>query len=52
MTVALPELSAAKTVETVTQELELLGDREGGLHVELARSKMLKLIEGVSVVCE
>lgn len=29
MTVALPELSAAKSVAAVTQELELLGDREG-----------------------
>lgn len=29
VTVALPELSAAKTVAAVTQELELLADREG-----------------------
>lgn len=29
VTVALPELSAAKTLAAVTQELELLADREG-----------------------
>lgn len=55
MTVALPDLSAAKTVAAVTLELEPLGSRVVTPVVVCMWNwlcEMLTLLEGVSVVYE